>query len=55
MPRHPVSQLDLLPEVMNVRLFRESVVRNLRKPRGGDGENGNGFPRINREIDAVVI
>ena len=55
MPRHPVSQPDLLPEIMDVRVFRESVVQEPREPRGGDGENSNGFPLIDREIDAVVI
>jgi len=54
-PRHSVSQLDLLPEVMNDRVFRESPVRKSGAPRSGDGENSNGFPLINREIDAVMV
>ena len=55
MPCHPVSQPDFLPEVMNVRVFHESVVRDFGEARGGDGENGDGFSLIDREIDAVVI
>ena len=55
MPRHPVSQLDLLLEVIDVRTVQEPATHGFGTPGRGDGENGNGFPLINREIDTGVI
>lgn len=53
--RHPVIQYDRPPEVMNVRDFHDSAIRDLWTPRGGNGEKGSGFPLIDLEIDAVAI
>ena len=55
MRRHPVSQLDLLLEVINVRTVQEPATHEFGAPGCSDGENGNGFPLINREIDTGVI
>ena len=54
-PRHSVSQLYLLPEVVKDRVFRESPIQESGTPRGSDCENGDSFPLIDREINAVVI
>lgn len=55
MRRHPVNQPDLLPEVAKVRVSREYTVRDPWKSGGSDGENGDGFSLIDREINAGVV
>ena len=55
MPRHPVDQPDFLPKVMKNRVAHESAIQDFGTPRGSDGENGDGFPFIDREVDAGVI
>jgi len=50
-----VDQPDLLPEVVKVRAVREPAIQDFLKPRRNNGENGNGFPLIDLEIDAGAV
>ena len=55
MSRHPVNQPDLLPEIMKNRVAHESAIQDPGAPRGSDGEDSNGFPLIDWEVDTGVV
>jgi hypothetical protein len=55
MSRHSVNQPDLLPEIMKNRVARESAIQDPGASRGSDGENGDGFPLLDREVDTGVV